>query len=208
VGVVSAPRRWFLPPGEPDLPALLSRQGQITVEALAAFVRWSAGEKDQEDVVRAKEHEADAARREVLATVRNAFVTSISPEDAFELSERLDTVLNGAKDVTRESDVLAMAPDRAMAEMAGVLAEAVGHLGRAFPLLVHDPGGATDAADAAVTAVRQIERIYRTAMSALLEETELREVAGRRELYRRYARLGEAVEHVAHRVWYTVVKQD
>ena len=44
-------------------------------------------------------------------------------------------------------------------------------------------------------------------MSGLLEATELREVAGKRELYRRYARIGEAIEHVANRIWYAVVKQ-
>jgi hypothetical protein len=35
----------------------------------------------------------------------------------------------------------------------------------------------------------------------------VREVAARRELYRRYARIGEALVRVAHRVWYLVVKE-
>jgi len=44
-------------------------------------------------------------------------------------------------------------------------------------------------------------------MSKLLIVEDAREVTGRRELYRRYARLGEALESVAERVWYSVVKK-
>jgi hypothetical protein len=44
-------------------------------------------------------------------------------------------------------------------------------------------------------------------MSALLQVNEIREVAGQRELYRRCARMGDAIEGVAHRIWYAVVKE-
>ena len=44
-------------------------------------------------------------------------------------------------------------------------------------------------------------------MSVLTEETDLRLIAGRRELYRRYSRIGDNLVRVAHRVWYSVVKE-
>jgi hypothetical protein len=44
-------------------------------------------------------------------------------------------------------------------------------------------------------------------MSELLAVDDLREEIGRRELYRRMARLGSLVHAVADRVWYTVVKE-
>jgi hypothetical protein len=53
---------------------------------------------------------------------------------------------------------------------------------------------------------RRIERIYRSAMQGLLDNDNLREVEGRRELYRRGSAIGDAIEHAAHRVWYAVVK--
>jgi len=200
-------KRWFLP-SEPDLIGMLTSQACVTVGGLEAFARWSAGTPEAEHEVRLKEHEADEARRQVLITVRNAFVTPISPEDAFELAERLDAVLNAAKNTVRETEVLQLSPDQPMAEMAEVVAEGVGHLARAFAVLVSDPDSATSAADDAVSSQRKLERIYRQAMSSLVQEDELREVMGRRELYRRYSRMGEAVEHVAHRVWYAVVKEE
>jgi hypothetical protein len=40
-----------------------------------------------------------------------------------------------------------------------------------------------------------------------LEVQDLREVAGRRELYRRFSRIGDALVEVAERVWYATVKE-
>jgi hypothetical protein len=44
-------------------------------------------------------------------------------------------------------------------------------------------------------------------MSGLLQSNHIREVVGRQELYMRYPRIGDAIEHVANRIWYGVVKQ-
>ena len=56
-------------------------------------------------------------------------------------------------------------------------------------------------------AERRLEKTYRRAMSSLLEQSDLREVTGRRELYRRFSRLGAGVAETAERVWYAVVKE-
>lgn len=198
-------RRWFLP-ATPDLLGLLARQGEVTMAGMDALRRWAGGDARAEAEVRSQEHEADRVRRELLGEVRKAFVTPIGPEDVYELSERLDNVLNAAKDLVREAEVIDMRPDAAIAEMSRLVAEGVGELVASFPLLVSDPDGATAHADVAVHHQRVLERVYRRSMSALLRSDDVREVAGRRELYRRCARMGEAVEGVAHRVWYSVVK--
>jgi uncharacterized protein Yka (UPF0111/DUF47 family) len=200
-------RRWFLPES-PDLLGLLARQGQVTVAGMDALAAWAEGQGSEEAEVRAREHEADVARRSVLEAVRHAFVTPIGPEDAYELSERLDAVLNAAKNLVREAEVLGMQPDAAMAEMAKLLALGVRDLVSAFPLMVSHPDQATEFADTAVRRQRAVEHVYRRAMSDLLTVVEMREVTGRRELYRRCARMGDAVEGVAHRIWYAVVKAE
>lgn len=199
-------RRWFLPQ-VPDLLGLLAKQGETTIAGMEAFSAWAHGAIEKEAAVRMAEHEADKVRRELLTVVRRAFITPIGPEDAFELSERFDAVINGAKNLVREAELLAMAPDSPMAEMIDLVAEGVRDLVQAFRLLADDPDRAVAAADSAVHHQRRIERVYRRAMSDLLAVDQVREVQGRRELYRRCARLGDAVEHVAHRVWYTVVKK-
>ena len=44
-------------------------------------------------------------------------------------------------------------------------------------------------------------------MSALVDIADLREVAARRELYRRLVRTSDQLVDVAERVWYSVLKE-
>lgn len=199
-------KRWFLP-STPDLIKLLRDQADVTVRGLEAFVDWSKGDTEAEARVRDIEHEADDVRRTLLTELRGAFATPFDPEDVYELSERLDTVLNGAKNAVREAEVMEVPPDDALADMAVALCEGVRHLRGAFGHLGGDHDDATAEADAAVKCEREVEHRYRTAMSELTRSDDFREVAARRELYRRYARIGESLVGVAHRVWYLVVKE-
>ena len=199
-------KRWFLP-YTPDLLGLLLGQSEITCRGIDAFVRWSAGDLEAGRDVRHLEHEADEARRKVFKELRAAFSTPLDPEDIYELSERLDEVLNGAKDTVRESDVMSMPPDFAMAQMIDLLVVGVGHLGEAFVHLGAEGEDATGAADAAVKSMRALEHVYRRAMSDLLALDDLREMMGRRELYGRLVAISEQMRAVAERVWYAVVKE-
>ena len=99
-----------------------------------------------------------------------------------------------------------MDPDAPTREMVALLAEAVRHLADAFRCLGSDDD-ATQAADAAIKSQRRVEHAYRSAMSALLQVPDLRDVISRREIYRRLSRIGDLVHTVAERVWYSVVKE-
>lgn len=211
-------RHWFLPQ-EPDILGDLQAQMATTVAGIEAFGAWAAGEADAAEEVRRIEHEADEAKRAVRVGLRDSFITPISPEDIFTLSQLLDKVLNDSKDVVREAEVMGMAPNAPMAEMAEQLDEGTRHLSRAFEALAsrggHSYRVATSAADDATKSARRMEKIYRTAMSGLLElEVEdlpegahVREVMGRRELYRRLSRIADTLADVADRVWYAAVKE-
>jgi uncharacterized protein Yka (UPF0111/DUF47 family) len=198
-------RRWFLPEN-PDLLAMLRGQAAITVEAMDALVAWSNGDADAARKVRDCEHRADTAKRDLWRSLRDAFSPPLDAEDLFALSANLDEVLNAAKDVVREMEVMDMQPDVSTQRMVGFLAEAVRHLAEAFACLGSDRD-ATQPADAAIKSQRRVEHVYRTAMSGLLDVADLREVIGRREVYRRLSRNGDLVHTVADRVWYAVVKE-
>jgi uncharacterized protein Yka (UPF0111/DUF47 family) len=197
---------WFLP-HTPDLIGLLNVQADVTVKGMEAFAAWSAGETAKAEDIRAAEHEADRARRNLLGELRAAFTTPLDPEDIYELSELLDTILNAAKNAVREADLMGLTPDLALAEMASHALDGVRHLSSAFAVLTKDGDKATAEADAAIKCERNIERLYRTAMSKLLDVNDVGRVTAWREMYRRYARLGEALVEVAERVWYSVVKE-
>jgi uncharacterized protein len=198
--------RWFLP-NTPDVLAQLRAQLAITIEAMDAFALWAAGDVEAAGVLREREHAADDAKRALHRLLRTAFITPLEPEDLFALSRGVDRIVNQAKDLVRESEVMATPPDEPLAGMASLLAQAVRDLDAAIARLAPHTGDATEPADAAIKADRRLERVYRAAMATLLENEDLREVTARRELYRRASRIGEAVEDVAERVLYAVVKE-
>jgi hypothetical protein len=117
-------------------------------------------------------------------------------------------VLNNAKNAVREAEVIRLPPDAAIAQMAAELTAGTLQLADAFAAL---GGGArseaTAAADRAAKSQSRLEHVYRAAMSALVAVDDLREVAAKRELYRRLARTSDDLREVAERVWYSVLKQ-
>ena len=125
---------WFLPE-TPDVLGTLATQADVTVRGLTAFAAWAGGAADQGPVVRATEHEADGIRRTLQAQLRQAFSTPIDQEDLYSLSELLDDVLNAAKNIVREAEVLAVEPDERAAELAADLLEGMTHIRAAFAQL-------------------------------------------------------------------------
>lgn len=200
-------RHWFLPE-TPDVLGMLHEQMAITVEGMDALAAWANGDQAAVGRLRDCEHRADDRKRELRAALGVAFTTPLEPEDLYELSRELDWVLNGAKNVVREAEVMQTAPDRAIAEMATELAAGTRQLAAAFAALGRDGGGrATEAANVAAKTQSRLEKVYRAAMSALIDSGDLREVAAKRELYRRLARVSDELREVAERVSYSVLKE-
>lgn len=198
--------RWFLPE-QPDVIALLRRQVAVTLEGLDAFAAWAGGEEAAALRVRECEPKGDAAKRDVIEALRIAFVTPLEPEDAFALARGIDWILDYARDLVSEAEVLDVGPDAGIAEMAALLGEAVRRIDEAIALLLEDGERATEAAGAAIGAEHRVEDAYYRGMAALLEQEDMRRRIARRELYRRCSRIGEVVVDVAERVMYAVVKQ-
>lgn len=199
-------RRWFLPE-TPDVLGSLRAQLAITIEGTDAFVAWTHGD----DAAAARLDDAvtrsRVAGRRLLEQLRAAFVTPLEPEDLFALSRGIARILDFARDVVGESQVMASRPDAGVAEMAAHLAAAVRHLNAALEALDGRGDAATVEADAAIAAVALLDAAYARGMAGLLEVQERSDRIGSRELYRRCERIGEVVTEVAERVIYAVVKQ-
>lgn len=200
-------RHWFLPDSR-DLLEMLRSQAATTVEGMEALVVWAEGDASAADRVRALEHRADAQKGELRDRLTEAFSTPLEPEDIFELSSGIDEVLNSAKNLVGEAEAMAIPPDPAIAEMAAEIAAGTGRIAEAIAKFGEDDrAGATALADRAIKDQRDAQHTYRAAMSALIDNPDLREVAARRELYRRLARTGDDLVRVAERVWYAVLKE-
>ena len=200
-------RRWFLPE-TPDVLGMLREQTAITIDGMQALIAWSVGEPGAADRLRDCEHRADDHKRDLRSALTISFTTPLEPEDIFELSTQLDRVLNSAKNAVREAEVMETTPDEAISEMATELAEGVRDLSDAFEQLAAGARvAATDAANRAAKSQSRVEKVYRRSMSALVGVDDLREVAAKRELYRRLARTSDDLREVAERVWYSVLKE-
>jgi hypothetical protein len=198
---------WFLPQ-TPDVLGMLRQHAAITVEGMDELVAWAHGEATAADRLRKCEHRADDSKRELREALTEAFSTPLELEDIFELSRGIDEIVNDAKNTVGEAEAMETAPDEAIAEMATQLAAGTRQLAQALELLeAGNRTAATAAADRAVKDQRHLQHTYRAAMSALIKVDDQRELAARRELYRRMARTGDELVRVAERVWYSVLKE-
>lgn len=199
-------RRWFLP-DTPDLIARLRDQAAITREGLESFAAWAAGDEDAGDALPEIEHRGDASKRALLDRLRESFLTPIEPEDLFALSRGIDWILDYARDLVSESRAMGVSPDARLAEMAGLLRDAVNRICEAIAAIDSDGKAASAAADQAIRAERQLEHSYYQGMADLLSVDARTERISSRELYRRCARIGDEVIDVAERIIYAVVKE-
>jgi uncharacterized protein Yka (UPF0111/DUF47 family) len=203
---VSRFTEWFLPE-DPDVLGLLHRQATVTLGGMEAFASWSAsGDADAAQAVRDAERTADDVRKELLRALSKALTTPVDQEDLYWLSERLDAVINGAKNIVRESEVLGVPPDEHAAGMGGLACEAARALASGFDQLGAKDEHPGEHADEAVKVARKIERAYRHALADLPADADPKTLITMRELYRGYEQIAEAVVRVATRIWYAVLK--
>jgi uncharacterized protein Yka (UPF0111/DUF47 family) len=205
-----ARRRWWrriLLPAAPDVLALLVAQGEHSASGLDAFNSWShGGGPEAAAALRTARHAAHAARRELLETLQAALSTPVDQEHLYILSERIDRVLNEARNALREAEILGWTPDSHAGMMGDRLAEGTQALVAGFGLLTKDPEAAGRQSDAASEAVRHVERDYREAVVDLRKVNDLRAVMTAQDVYRRYLRVAEAIVAVADRLWYIVLR--
>lgn len=198
---------WFLPKN-PDVLAMLLEQSRLTIAALEALSEWADGKAEDGTRVRRIEHEADTCKRSLREALSQAFTTPLDPEDLFELSRGLDEIVNDAKNLVGEAEAMGSAPDAAIATMSVELLAGARRLDEALRAFADgDQEGATATADRAVKEQRRLQHAYRDAIAALVGVEDTREVAARRELYRRLARAGDELVLVAERIWYSVLKE-
>ena len=104
---------------------LLKEQASTTLKGIEALEIWlSAGASERCQVVRDLEHQADEQKLILQKRLVESFVTPVDREDLYDLSVRLDEVINAAKNAAREVEALNFCPrDDYLAEMSRTLKE-------------------------------------------------------------------------------------
>lgn len=191
----------------PDVLGLLCRHAEITRDGLDALARWSTtGAAADAQAVRDAEHDADDVRRELLEGLTTALTTPIEQEHAYALSERIDEVMDCAKDTVRIAEALRWPPDEHAAAMADCAAESAGHLVEAIRKLGDRHEHPGDDAERGITAARRVEHALLAGLAALEPDGDAFARSVTLEVYRRYSALAEALVRVADRTWYTALR--
>ena len=155
---------------------------------MAAFARWSAtGDAADARAVRDAEHEGDDLRHELLQALSTALTTPIEQEDAYALSERIDEVLDRAKDTVRVADAFQWRPDEHTAAMGASVEEATRHLNDAVGCLSGKGEHPGDHAELMIKAARTVEHGLLAAFAALPRDGTSWDRTAALEVYRGYS---------------------
>ncbi len=203
---MSSSGRWFLP-HRPDVLGLLREQAGVTLAGLEAFALWSRdGDEAAANRVRELEHEGDEKRRALLEALVEALVTPIEQEDAYELSERIDEVLDRAKDTVRTAQALRWTPDASASEMGANVHASFVHLVDAIGKLGDRHARPQDDAELVIKRARRIEHGLRDGLAVLSPAGDPWALVSTLAVYRSYSTVGESLLRVADRTWYSVLK--
>lgn len=198
--------RWFLP-HQPDVLGMLSRQADASTKGMTAFAGWSTtGDHADAQIVRDAEHEGDALRHELLEALSTALTTPIEQEHAYALSERMDEVLDRAKDTVRLAEALRWRPDEHTAAMGARIEEAAHHLNDAVHCLSDKGEHPGQHAELAIKAARAVEHGLLAGLAALPRDGASWDRTATLEVYRGYSEIEHALLRVADRTWYTVLR--
>jgi len=187
---------------------LLEKQAQKTLEGIVALHSWieeGAAERCQQ--VRDCEHEADKIVLDLQKKLVDSFVTPFDREDIYDLTARLDEVINAAKTTVREIEALEVSPeDESLKEMTSVLVEGTRCLARSFSALQHNLEEASQEANLARKAENRASRIYRKAMRQLFSLDDFKKIQKTKEVYRCLVQIAQRIDEVAVKVLHVIIK--
>jgi uncharacterized protein Yka (UPF0111/DUF47 family) len=206
-----ARKRWQLPQvfSPPvDFYALLETQAAKTLEGVLALHAWiEEGDESNCQRVRDLEREADQLKLNLERKLVESFVTPFDREDIYDLSARLDEVINGAKYVVREIEALELSlKDSFLRSMSEVLVEGTRCLHLSFANLKSNLKEASDQASLACKSETRFSKIYRQAMRQLFALDDVKKILKTREVYRYMLQASEKVDKVGKKLSHIIVK--
>jgi len=201
---------WFNRMFEPsvDFYDMLNRQAAKTLEGMEALDQWiNDGAQKRGQVVRDLERDADELKLELERKLVESFITPIDREDLYDLSARLDEVINAAKSTVREIEALEVsANDRYLQEMSQILIEGTRCLMLSFAALKCDPAEASQQAFLARKSENRFTKVYRQAMRNLFKLDDCKQILRVKEVYRSLLQAAERIDVVGEKLLHVIVK--
>ncbi len=190
---------------------LIHDQASLTLDGLEALVVYFENhDPEAAKLLKAKEKEADEARRILIDELNRTFVTPFDREDIFALSRAIDDVIDYAYSTVMELEVFEVQATPFMRRIASLLRDAAYELLQAVGRLENHPNVAGDHAQRAKALENRVEDIYRDALADLfkgandLEHVVL--ILKLREIYRHLSNAADRGDEAANVIADIVVK--
>ncbi len=164
---------------------ILSHQSSKTLEGLEALWNYAEnGSKENANLVRNIEREADELRRVMIEELDKTFITPLDREDIYALSRAIDDVVDYANTTVDEMEIYEVKGDHHIKEMVNILRKAARELNDAVKILKDYPRIASEHAVQAKSYENQMEKAYHFALADLFKGKDTVYMLKMREIYR------------------------
>jgi uncharacterized protein Yka (UPF0111/DUF47 family) len=193
--------------GENRFFELLSLQSLKSIEGLDALWNFAEnGSKENANLVRNIEREADELRRILIQELDQTFITPIDREDIFDLSRAIDDVVDYANTTVDEMEIYEVKGDAHIKEMVNILRKATRELNDAVKILKDYPKIASEHAVKAKAYENQMEKAYHIALAELFKGTDTVYMLKMREIYRHLSNAADRGDEAANIISSIVMK--
>jgi hypothetical protein len=186
---------------------ILSSQAAKTLEGLDALWNFAEnGTKENANLVRDVERQADELRRILIEELDSTFITPIDREDIYALSRAIDDVVDYANTTVDEMEIYDVKGDEHIKDMVNILRKAARELDDAVKILKDYPKIASEHAVKAKSYENQMEKAYHVALAALFKGTDTVYMLKMREIYRHLSNAADRGDEAANLISSIVMK--
>ena len=191
-----------------DFYELLNLHAEKALEAmeeLDAYIETGSDEHSQR--VLDFERQADALKLDLQVKLEATFITPFDREDIYDLSVKLDEVVNGAKAIVREMEAMQVLPQtESFRQMSNVLVEGTRCLNNAFQGLEDNLKESSEQAYLARKSENRFVKVYRQATNELFANDDVKMNLRTHEVYRYMLTTAERIDVVGEKLMHVIVK--
>lgn len=164
---------------------MITEQAKLTEKGVEMLVKFCIDKDPKDaDLVLEYEEKADEARKKLVTTLHETFVTPFDREDIYRLSSAIDDVIDYAKYSIKELKVFDVQPDEYIHKMSEILFE----MAKGLYIAAQNLEKNKEITNAECIKVKKLENkansLYQEALSKLFEGDDIKKILIYREMYR------------------------
>ncbi|HEY9757615.1 MAG TPA: DUF47 family protein [Oculatellaceae cyanobacterium] len=165
------------------------------------------GAHGQCETVHRCEHDADKVKKKIEEAFRDTFVTPFDREEIYDLVERMDLILACTKLLVKEMEYFdANESDEHLVKMTEVLELSAQDLAKTVETLQTDVNAAEPLANQIRKTQTEFAKVFRPAIKAAYEETEIKILIRKKQLYENMAAIAFRVSKVGEKLLHLAIK--